>query len=181
MKCLTPVHRLSIVLIYFCRRTQRSLLPVERYNSLQFPLCLANRCNRSGAHCALWTGACSGVPTQVLLINELKPVCSRRMSKVERVMDLAKRICRKIGVGVVTMLLMLAVPAVQANPWFRQSARDGAYQNQRDDRRNDAQRQSFQREEQARNQRPQRMSQEERQQLRRDIRDAGREVYRPRR
>jgi len=79
------------------------------------------------------------------------------------------------------MLLMFAVPAAQANPWFGQSVRDGANQSQRADRQNDAQRQSLQREERARNQRSQRLSPEERQQLRRDIRDAGREVYRPRR
>lgn len=105
----------------------------------------------------------------------------RRMSEVEKVMNLAKEICKNTGVGVLAMLLMFAVPVAQANPWFGQSARDAGGQGQRAERQNDAQRQSFQREEQARNQRAQRMSAEERQQLRRDIREGGREVYRSRR
>lgn len=111
----------------------------------------------------------------------MKPVRQQRVFEVEKAMDLAKRICRNTGVGALAMLLMLAVPAAQANPWFGQPARDGGSQSQRGDRQGDMQRQSFQREEQARNQRSQRMSPEERQQLRRDIRDAGREVYRHRR
>ncbi|WP_305074507.1 hypothetical protein [Propionivibrio sp.] len=96
-------------------------------------------------------------------------------------MKLVRNACRSSIVGALAMLLLLAVPAAQAGPWFAQSARDNGYQNQRGDRQDDARRQSLQRDERARNQRQQRMSPEERQQLRRDVRDAGREVYRPRR
>ncbi len=96
-------------------------------------------------------------------------------------MGLVRNVCRNMSIAALAMLLMLAVPSAQANPWYGHSARDGGYQNQRGDRQNDAQRQSLQRDERAQNQRQQRMSPEERQQLRRDIRDAGRNIYPPRR
>ena len=96
-------------------------------------------------------------------------------------MGFARKICRNIGVGVLTALFIAVAPTVQANPWSGQAGREGGSQGQRAYRQNDAQRQSVQRDDRSQEQRQRRMSEDERRQLRRDIRDAGQEVYRPRR
>ena len=92
---------------------------------------------------------------------------------------------RMINGGMATVLaLALVVPFAHANPFngrnVREVQRPGAGQYQQRNPR-EVQRQEFQRKEGGEEQRPQRLSPEERRQLRRDIKDAGREIYLPRR
>ncbi len=99
------------------------------------------------------------------------------------VVQLSKRMISAISIALVWTLSM---SAAQAGPWnygpsVREGSRQESYPGQRGGRQSDDRRQSYQREEGRDARRAQRMSPEERQQLRRDIRDAGREVYSPRR
>ena len=88
------------------------------------------------------------------------------------------------GFMAVVLALALAVPFAHANPLndrnVREGMRPGAGQYQPRNPR-EGQRPDFQRKEGGEDQRPQRLSPEERRQLRRDIKDAGREIYLPRR
>ena len=94
-----------------------------------------------------------------------------------------KRMMGAIGIA---LGCVLSMPGAQAGPWdFTPSARDGdrqeSFQGQRGNRQAEERRQNNQRDDGREARRAQRMSPEERQQLRRDIKDAGREVYMPRR
>ena len=94
-----------------------------------------------------------------------------------------KRMMGAIGIALVCALNM---PVAQAGSWnFSPLVRDGSrqegYQGQKGNRQAEERRQYNQRDDGREVRRAQRMSPEERQQLRRDIKDAGREVYTPRR
>ncbi len=93
---------------------------------------------------------------------------------------------RMMGATGIALVCVLAMPVAQAGPWdFTPSVRDGgrqeSFQGQRGNRPAEERRQTNQRDDGREARRAQRMSPEERQQLRRDIKDAGREVYMPRR
>ena len=93
---------------------------------------------------------------------------------------------RMISAVAIALVWTLSMSEVQAGPWnygpsVREGTRQESYQGQRGGRPPEDRRQSYQREEGRDARRSQRMSPEERQQLRRDIKDAGREVYSPRR
>ncbi len=93
---------------------------------------------------------------------------------------------RMMGAAGIALVCALTVPAAQAVPWdFTPSVRDGGrqegFQGQRGNRPAEERRQNNLRDDGREARRAQRMSPEERQQLRRDIKDAGREVYMPRR
>ena len=93
---------------------------------------------------------------------------------------------RMIGAIGIALVCALSVPVAQAGSWnFSPSVREGgrqdSFQGQRGGRQAEENRQGYRREDGRDVQRAQRMSPEERQQLRRDIKDAGRELYRPRR
>ncbi len=82
----------------------------------------------------------------------------------------------------VLLALALSAPAVQAdspwrNGWSRNGPGPAGYENQRASRQDDDRRQYYQRDQGRDAQRGERLSPEERQQLRRDIKDAGRELY----
>ena len=92
---------------------------------------------------------------------------------------------RMINGGMAAVLaLALVVPFAHANLVsvrnVREGNRQGTGQYQQHNPR-EVQRQEFQRKEGGEEQRAQRLSPEERRQLRRDIKDAGREIYPPRR
>jgi len=84
------------------------------------------------------------------------------------------------GCMTAVLALALALPFAHANPFngrnVREVQRPGAGQYQQRNPR-EVQRQDFQRKEGGEEQRAQRLSPEERRQLRRDIKDAGREIY----
>ena len=89
---------------------------------------------------------------------------------------------KQVITGCIAAALVAAAPIAHAASWgdrLRDGAKQGNRQEQSPDQR-DVQRSTRQsgRDEE---QRPQRLSPEERRQLRRDIQDAGREIYRPRR
>lgn len=90
-----------------------------------------------------------------------------------------------MGAVAVAFVWAVSVPPVQANPWagylVREASRQGGSDGQRGDRQGEERRQSYQRNDGRDAQRPQRLSPEERSQLRRDIKDAGREIYPARR
>lgn len=86
-----------------------------------------------------------------------------------------------IGSLVVTLLLAVSTPEALAGPWGGYGAREGNQQGRQEQRQGGGQRPDYQRDDRRDAQRPQRMSPEERSQLRRDVRDAGREIYPPRR
>jgi uncharacterized membrane protein len=90
-----------------------------------------------------------------------------------------------MGAVAVAFVWALSVPAVQANPWagylVREANRQGGNDGQRGVQQGAERRQSLQRNDGREAQRPQRLSPEERTQLRRDIKDAGREIYPARR
>ena len=92
---------------------------------------------------------------------------------------------RMIGVLSVAFVWALSTPAAQANSWYGYAVREGSrqegFQEQRPSRQNEERRPYYQRDERRDNQRSQRMSPDERRQLRRDIKDAGREIYPSRR
>ena len=109
-------------------------------------------------------------------------VQKNRLLENRLVMLSVKRIIN--GCMAAVLALALVVPFAHANPLndrnVREGKRSGAGQYQQRNSR-EAQRQDFQRKEGGEEQRPQRLSPEERRQLRRDIKDAGREIYPPRR
>lgn len=84
------------------------------------------------------------------------------------------------GCMAIVLSFALVVPFAHANSVsarnFPEGNRSGAGQYQQHNPR-ETQRQDFQRKEGSEEQRPQRLSPEERRQLRRDIKDAGREIY----
>jgi hypothetical protein len=97
---------------------------------------------------------------------------------------------RMIGGLAIALLSMISMSVAEAGPWGRgvserEQSRQGDYQPGRrghgpgDRRGSYHQRRDGERD--MRPQRPQRLSPEERSQLRRDIKDAGREIYPPRR
>lgn len=94
---------------------------------------------------------------------------------------------RMISGGIAAVLaLALLLPLAHAGPLndreFREGLRRGNSQNQlQPNDQRDARRPYFQRRENGEEQRPQRLSPDERRQLRRDIKDAGREIYLQRR
>ena len=94
----------------------------------------------------------------------------------------SKRMMGAIGIALVCVLSM---PVAQAGQWdfgplVREGGRQESFQGQKGSRQAEEGRQNYRREDGRDAQRAQRLSPEERQQLRRDIKDAGREVYRPR-
>lgn len=92
---------------------------------------------------------------------------------------------RMIGSVAVVMVFALSTPMASASPWSGHPVRDGYPQAEDAGRRPYGQDQDrrdyYQRREGREGPRPQRLSPEERQQLRRDIKDAGREIYPARR
>ena len=93
---------------------------------------------------------------------------------------------RMIGAIGIALVCALSMPVAQAGSWnFSPSVREGGrqedFQRQKGSRQAEPGRQNYRREDGRDAQRAQRLSPEERQQLRRDIKDAGRELYRPRR
>ena len=94
---------------------------------------------------------------------------------------------RMTGGGVAAVLVLaLLSPLAQAAPpndrEWREGIRKGNAQQQASTyEQRDAKRPYFQRRENGEEQRPPRLSPDERRQLRRDIKDAGREIYLPRR
>jgi len=90
------------------------------------------------------------------------------------------------GVAAALLACALLMPQAQAESLsareLREGIRKGSAQNQQQLRnQREARRPYFQRKEGSDGQRPPRLSPEERRQLRRDIKDAGREIYPPRR
>ena len=86
--------------------------------------------------------------------------------------------------GCVAAALVAAAPLAHAAPWGDRLLRDGAKQGNRQEQQSADQRdvqRSMRQSGRGDEQRPQRLSLEERRQLRRDIQDAGREIYPPRR
>ncbi len=93
-----------------------------------------------------------------------------------------KRIMRTLGMALLCALMSPAAHAVF--PEFNLSVRDAShpdnFQEQRERRQDEQRRYNSRREDAQDTQRAQRLSPEERQQLRRDIKNAGRELYRSR-
>lgn len=92
-----------------------------------------------------------------------------------------KQIVRALGVALLCALVLPAAHAVSLDfsPSIRDGNRQDSFQGQKE-RRQDEQRRYTRREDAQDAQRAQRLSPEERQQLRRDIKNAGRELYRSR-
>jgi len=103
----------------------------------------------------------------------------------ERRMAVVKLNKHVMGAVAVAFVWAVSVPAVHANPWpgylVREANRQGGYDGQRGARQGEERRQSYQRDDGREVQRQQRLSPEERSQLRRDVKDAGREIYPARR
>ena len=100
-------------------------------------------------------------------------------------MTAAKRNRYMIGAVAMVLAWSLWMAVVHASPGFVFAAREGNRQDGHSERRQfrqqEERREHWQREDRREGQRPQRLSPDERRQLRRDIRDAGREIYPARR
>ena len=97
------------------------------------------------------------------------------------VTQFGKRMMETVGIA---LLCALSTTGVHAAPDFNPSIRDAGrqenLQGQKGRRQDEERRPGYRREDARDAQRAQRLSPEERQQLRRDIKDAGRELYRSR-
>lgn len=97
------------------------------------------------------------------------------------VTQFGKRMMETVGIALLCALSSTGVHAApDFNPAIRDAGRQESLQGQKGRRQDEERRSSYRREDSGDSQRAQRLSPEERQQLRRDIKDAGRSLYRSR-